>query len=90
MRMHYAIITNPVAGRMGIDRKRFLLAGAAEILNSEIEGLDTHSVDDFRRCAKDLSTKCDVLVAAGGDGTLSDQRRRHLEGPYRISAPGHR
>ena len=72
MKTHYAILTNPVAGRMGIDRKRFLLAAAADILNAEIEGLDTHSVHDFRRCAKELSTKCDVLVTAGGDGTLSD------------------
>ena len=70
--MRYAIITNPVAGKMSIDRKRFLLAEAAEILNAEIEGLDTCSVHDFRRCVKDVSTRCDVLVAAGGDGTLSD------------------
>ena len=70
--MRYAIITNPIAGKMGVDRKRSLLAEAAEILNAEIEGLDTQTVLDFRQCAKDLSTKCDVLVAAGGDGTLSD------------------
>ena len=70
--MRYAIITNPVAGKMGVDRKRALLAEAAEILNAKIEGLDTCSVTDFRQCAKDLSITCDVLVAAGGDGTLSD------------------
>ncbi len=72
MKMRYAIITNPIAGKMSIERKRSLLAKAAEILNAEIEGLDTHSVSDFRLCAKDLSKRYDVLVAAGGDGTISD------------------
>lgn len=70
--MRYTIITNPAAGNMGIERKHTLLAEAAEILDAKIEGLDTKTVQDFRRCAKDLSTRCDVLVAAGGDGTLSD------------------
>ena len=29
-------------------------------------------MDDFGQCARELAGKCDVLVAAGGDGTLSD------------------
>jgi len=70
--MRYAIITNPVAGKMSVDQKRSALAGAAKILNSKIHGLDTASPDDFKQCAKELAGHCDVLVAAGGDGTLSD------------------
>ena len=70
--MHYAIITNPVSGKMSADQKRSALAKAAEILNAEIHGLDTVTAEDFGQCAWDLASKCDVLVAAGGDGTLSD------------------
>lgn len=72
MRMRYAIVTNPVAGNLSIERKRSLLAGPAEILHAEIYGLDTSTVDDFRQCVRELPSRCDVLVAAGGDGTFSD------------------
>lgn len=70
--MKYAIITNPVSGSMTIDQKRSRLADAAKLLDAEIHGLDTVSVDEFFQCARDLASQCDVLVAAGGDGTLSD------------------
>ncbi|MFH2218429.1 MAG: diacylglycerol kinase family protein [Pseudomonadota bacterium] len=70
--MKYAIITNPVSGNLNVDQKRSRLAGAAKILNAEIHGLDTGSVDEFFQCARELAPRCDVLVAAGGDGTLSD------------------
>ena len=70
--MRYAIITNPVCGGMNIDEKRSYLAKAAEILEAEIHGLDTETLDDFKRCARDLVKRCDVLVAAGGDGTFSE------------------
>jgi len=69
---HYAILTNPVSGKMSVDQKRAALAEAAEILNSEIHGLDTATRDDFMQCARELADHCDVLVAAGGDGTISD------------------
>lgn len=70
--MRYAIITNPVSGKMSVDQKRSALAKAAEILNAEIHGLDTATPDDFRQCARQLASRCDVLVAAGGDGSVSD------------------
>ena len=70
--MHYAIITNPVSGKMSADQKRSALAKPAQILNAEIHGLETVTADDFGQCARELAGKCDVLVAAGGDGTLSD------------------
>jgi diacylglycerol kinase family enzyme len=70
--MYYAIITNPVSGKMSADQKRSALAKPAEILNAEIHGLETLTADDFAQCARELASKCDVLVAAGGDGTLSD------------------
>lgn len=57
---------------MSADQKRSALARAAKILGAEIHGLDTHTADDFVRCARELTRRCDVLVAAGGDGTLSD------------------
>jgi len=70
--LHYAIITNPVSGGMTVDQKRSALARAAEILKAEVHGLDTESAEDFSKCAKDLARRCEVLVVAGGDGTLSD------------------
>ena len=70
--MRYAIITNPVSGTMTADQKRAALAQAAEILDTEIHGLDTTTAQEFGQCARELTTRCDVLVAAGGDGTFSD------------------
>ena len=70
--MRYAIITNPVSGEMTADQKRAALAQTAEILNAGIHGLDTTTAEEFGQCARELATRCDVLVAAGGDGTFSD------------------
>ena len=70
--MRYEIITNPASGRMTIDQKRTTLAKAAEILGAQIHGQDTITAEDLRQCARELATRCDVLVTAGGDGTLSD------------------
>ena len=70
--MNYAILCNPAAGKMNVDRKRSALAEAAEILDAKIHGMDTSTVDEFHRCARDLADRCDVLVVAGGDGTFSD------------------
>jgi diacylglycerol kinase family enzyme len=57
---------------MTADQKRAALAQAAEILDTEINGLNTTTAEEFGQCAKELATRCDVLVAAGGDGTFSD------------------
>mgnify|MGYP001812108398 CR=1 FL=1 len=70
--MRFAIITNPVSGTMTADQKRAALAQAAEILDTEINGLNTTTAEEFGQCARELATRCDVLVAAGGDGTFSD------------------
>ena len=70
--MRYAIITNPVSGKMTVDQKRTVLAKAAEILDAKIYGLDTATSEDFGQCARDLATYYDVLVTTGGDGTFSD------------------
>ena len=70
--MRYAIITNPVSGKMTADQKHKVLANAARILGAEIYGLNTVTTDDFGQCARELATHCDVLVTAGGDGTFSD------------------
>ena len=70
--MRYAIITNPAAGKMTIDQKLSALVDAAEILDAKIYGLDTATAEEFGQCARELATRCDVLVTAGGDGTLSD------------------
>ena len=70
--MRYAIIANPASGKKSIAQKHSLLVRAAEILNAEIHGLDTTTSEDFCQCAREFANRCDVLVIAGGDGTLSD------------------
>lgn len=70
--MRYAIIANPVSGKMNIDQKRSTLAKAARILDAEIHGMDTATADELCQCAQELVARCDILVVAGGDGTLSD------------------
>jgi len=70
--MRYLIITNPVSGGMSSEQKSSALAKAAEILGAKIHGLDTVSAEEFKQCAAELADQCDVLVAAGGDGTFSD------------------
>jgi len=70
--MRYTIITNPVAGKMAVEQKLSALAGASKILAANIYGLDTTTAEEFGRCARELATRFDVLVTAGGDGTLSD------------------
>lgn len=70
--MRYAIIANPASGKKNIAQKYSLLVRAAEILNAEIHGLDTTTPEDFCQYARELANRCDVLVIAGGDGTLSD------------------
>jgi diacylglycerol kinase (ATP) len=70
--MRYAIVANPASGKMTIEQKRSALARAADILKAEIHGLDTKTSEEFRQCVRELATGCDVLVTAGGDGTISD------------------
>ena len=70
--MRYAIIANPASGKKSIAQKHSLLVRAAEILNAEIHGLDTTTSENLCQCARELAKRCDVLVIAGGDGTLSD------------------
>ena len=70
--MKYAIIVNPVSGLTTPEEKRSALAPAAAVLDAEIHGLDTTSPEELRQCARELSEQCDVLVAAGGDGSFSD------------------
>ena len=70
--MRYAILTNPVSGSMTVDQKRRALAPAAEILDARIYGLDSGRTAELVQCARQLVNTCDVLVAAGGDGTFSD------------------
>lgn len=48
------------------------MARAQEVLQADLHGLDTTSREEFLACALDLASRCDVLVVAGGDGSLSD------------------
>ena len=69
--MRYAILANPFSGRVPLPRKRKLLARAGEILGCSVYGLDVRELQELTELARNLSTRCDVLVVAGGDGTFS-------------------
>lgn len=69
--MRYAIVANPASGGKALHRKRLLLGEAAKILDANIHGLDTRNPEEFKECVIRAARLCDVLVAAGGDGTLS-------------------
>ena len=69
---HYAIVVNPLAGKLTIDQKRAILEKPAKILKAEIHGLDTSSPQEFQSCVQEIAGNCDILVATGGDGTFSD------------------
>jgi diacylglycerol kinase family enzyme len=70
----FGIIANPKAGPSSIARKRDALKKIAQVLGPEtaVAGLDTSSREEFLRCAQELGQKVDVLVVAGGDGTISE------------------
>ena len=71
--MKYGIIVNPVAGELSIEEKGSVVRQASEILvDCEVDGLETTSPTDFRECARALAKRVDILVVAGGDGTVSD------------------
>jgi diacylglycerol kinase (ATP) len=69
--MRYAIIANPISGTMTSAQRRSVLMKAAKILDAPIHGLDTTTSDELIHCAREVAAHCDVLVTAGGDGTLS-------------------
>ena len=71
--MKYGLVSNPKSGKLSIDEKKVVLANASSILQDcKVFGLDTKSADEFRSCANEISKKVDILVVAGGDGTLHD------------------
>ncbi len=72
--MKFGIIANPKAGPSSVARKRDALKKVAEILGpgTIVAGLDTQSKEEFIHCAEDLRQHVDVLVVAGGDGTMSE------------------
>jgi diacylglycerol kinase (ATP) len=72
MSMRYVIITNPVSGRLNLDQKRRLLDKAARILDAKVVGLDVKTREEYTACAKEVSSSVDILVVAGGDGSVSD------------------
>lgn len=70
-RMRYAVVANPASGGMSPKRKLLLLGEAARILDAGIHGLEARGPEEFIECAVRAARECDVLVAAGGDGTLN-------------------
>jgi diacylglycerol kinase family enzyme len=72
--VRFGIVANPKAGTTSISRKARVLQQVGEILGADcvIDGLDTQSKAEFTQCAHEMAQKADVLIVAGGDGTVSD------------------
>jgi len=72
--LRYGIIVNPAAGISSLKRRKQVIADCAGILGKDtlVDGWETESAADLRKCAEALAGRVDVLVVAGGDGTLSD------------------
>jgi diacylglycerol kinase family enzyme len=68
----FAIVANPVAGSMPLDKKHNILKTLSKIIGAQVFGLDTRDKTEFRECIKSVSRRYDVIIAAGGDGTFSD------------------
>jgi diacylglycerol kinase (ATP) len=70
--MKYGIVVNPAAGQSSIDEKSRILKQASDILaDCEVAGLGTTSPTELCDCARSLAERVDVLIVAGGDGTVS-------------------
>jgi diacylglycerol kinase family enzyme len=72
--MRYAIIVNPAAGEMPADEKRGIIDRCTAILGpgTLTAGWDARTSGELCDRALKLAGRADVLVVAGGDGTLSD------------------
>lgn len=70
--MRYAILSNPVSGSLSTTKRREALARAAKILEAEVYGLDIRTAEEFALCAREISAHTDVLIVAGGDGSVSE------------------
>jgi diacylglycerol kinase (ATP) len=67
------MIVNPTAGPANAKRKMQTLQAVQKILGDcEIQGMDTRSREELMACAAELARKVEVLIVAGGDGTMSD------------------
>jgi YegS/Rv2252/BmrU family lipid kinase len=69
---HALVILNPVAGRSSADEVRRLLDAALSAAHWSHEVYETRGDDDIGALlAQAQTTGCDLVVAAGGDGTVS-------------------
>lgn len=72
--MRYGIFVNPKAGDTSVDEKRKLLDEVMEILGGDgaVYGLDTDSAEEFRALVAEKAPEVEIVIAAGGDGSVSD------------------
>ncbi|MFP4038043.1 MAG: diacylglycerol/lipid kinase family protein [Desulfobacteraceae bacterium] len=64
-------MANPRAGALLRPGGVSILYKAARTLEAPVYGLETVSPSEFRECVQRVSAGCDILVAAGGDTTVS-------------------
>lgn len=66
------IAANPAAGGMRLGKCGNRLHALAEELRCPLIGLDCDSAEEWRQCVAEASTRTEVLVVAGGDGTFAE------------------
>jgi diacylglycerol kinase (ATP) len=72
--MRYGVVVNPKAGGTSVAEKRELLEEVREVLGGDcaIAGLDSDSAEEFQAIVAETAAKVEILIAAGGDGSVSD------------------
>lgn len=71
--MKVGVILNPVAGGGGLKRRWPEVGSAIRSAFGDFDLRETQAAGDGERLALDLATNgCDLIIAAGGDGTVSE------------------
>jgi len=72
--MRYGIFVNPKAGDTTVNEKRAMLEDICAVFDDDcaVYGLDTESPEEFRSLVAEKADEIDILIAAGGDGSVSD------------------
>ncbi len=69
--MHLTIICNPVSGRGKALKRARILEQLAEAHHHQVHFIATKSADDLKTIDTQIPVHTDVIISAGGDGTLN-------------------
>ena len=67
-----AILANPASGRLARGGALEKVHRLGRLFDCPIRGLNTTSAEEFKHCVAEASRQFDLLIVAGGDGTMAD------------------